>query len=164
MKVNGATIKKYRQELGLTQVDLAKELGITQGTLAQYETGRRKPKIETLKRIADGLCVPWTELCEDVDEHSIATAGVEYSSKLFMAVAMLGKDEEIKPGADGMAQLFNVKRSNQTKLILEKIEEMLNTLNKDGQEEALKRIKELTYIPEYQKAGEPDGRADKKTE
>lgn len=158
MKVNGAKIKTYRQELGLTQADLAKELGVTQGTLAQYETGRRRPKLETLKKIANGLCIPWTELCDDVDEHSLVAAGTEYASRIFMATATLKKGEKIKSGADGMVQLFNVERSNQTKLILEKIEDALESLNKDGQEEALKRIKELTYIPEYQKAGDPDGR------
>ena len=70
MYVSGEKIKEYRKQLGLTQVQLAKRLGITQGTLALYETGKRHPKIETVKRIADALCVRWTDLCEEVDEHT----------------------------------------------------------------------------------------------
>lgn len=66
-KTIGDKIKEYRKQFGLTQVQLAKRLGITQGTLALYETGKRHPKIETVKRIADALCVSSSKLFDGVE-------------------------------------------------------------------------------------------------
>ena len=68
----GSVIRKKRQELGLTQVELANMLGITQGTLAQYESGKRNPKVATVQRFADALGVPWLDLYEDGIEFNCA--------------------------------------------------------------------------------------------
>ena len=45
-------IKKLRQERDMTQVDLAKKLGITTSALSFFESGSRIPNIEVLKNIA----------------------------------------------------------------------------------------------------------------
>lgn len=66
-KTIGDKIKEYRKQIGLTQVQLAKRLGITQGTIALYETGKRHPKIETVNRIADALCVSSSKLFDGVE-------------------------------------------------------------------------------------------------
>lgn len=50
-------IKKARKEAGLTQAKLAEKLNTTQQNLAQYESGKRKPKLETLDKIADALAI-----------------------------------------------------------------------------------------------------------
>lgn len=68
----GSVIRIKRQELGLTQVELANMLGITQGTLAQYESGKRNPKVATVQRFADALGVPWPDLYEDNMEFNCA--------------------------------------------------------------------------------------------
>lgn len=39
-------ISRYRKKLGLTQTDLAKELGCTKGNISHYENGRRKADLE----------------------------------------------------------------------------------------------------------------------
>ena len=44
-------IKQARKKAGLTQKKLAEILGTSQQNLAQYENGKRKPKIETLKKL-----------------------------------------------------------------------------------------------------------------
>ena len=46
-------LKKAREETGLTQRDVTKETGIPQSTLANYETGRTQPDIETLGILID---------------------------------------------------------------------------------------------------------------
>ena len=46
-------IKQLRQMLGLSQIDFAKELGIPQNTLSNYERGRREPPILFLKDLAN---------------------------------------------------------------------------------------------------------------
>lgn len=44
---------EYRKERGLTQVQLAERLGVSQATIAMYETGTRTPTLRAAKRIAD---------------------------------------------------------------------------------------------------------------
>lgn len=44
-------IKSYRQHLGLTQAELARQIGLTQGFIGHCETGRKRPSAETAIRI-----------------------------------------------------------------------------------------------------------------
>lgn len=46
------TIKAARVNVGLTQEDAAKELGISKNTLVSYEAGRTSPNIELGKKMA----------------------------------------------------------------------------------------------------------------
>ena len=45
-------IQERRKSLGIKQVDLAKSLNISQGSMSDYETGRYEPDFTTLKKIA----------------------------------------------------------------------------------------------------------------
>ena len=42
-------LKTLRAEKGITQVQLAEILGVTKGTVAMWETGKREPNFETLE-------------------------------------------------------------------------------------------------------------------
>lgn len=75
----GQQIRKYRKEKGMTQKQLADLLDTTQQNLAQYENGKRNPKIETLKKIAQALEIPLIEL-QDID--SELEIKVPYAEKL----------------------------------------------------------------------------------
>lgn len=44
--------KKLRKEHGLTQTELAEAIGVTQGAVHQWESGKSKPTIDNLKKIA----------------------------------------------------------------------------------------------------------------
>ena len=46
-------LKQLRTERGLLQADIGGYLGKGQNTISYYETGKREPSIEELKRIAD---------------------------------------------------------------------------------------------------------------
>ncbi|RMX08518.1 XRE family transcriptional regulator [Corticibacter populi] len=50
-----STIKSIRSTLGLTQVDLARLAGCTQGAIGQFERGEASPSIETAKRLVASL-------------------------------------------------------------------------------------------------------------
>jgi transcriptional regulator with XRE-family HTH domain len=50
-------IKAVRKALGMTQEQLAKLLGVTQGTIAQWEKGLTHPTFEKLPKIAEVLGV-----------------------------------------------------------------------------------------------------------
>lgn len=48
MKRLGANIKQLRIDLGLSQIELSNQLGVSQTSVAHYEKGTRQPSIETL--------------------------------------------------------------------------------------------------------------------
>lgn len=50
-------IKQIRKEKGMTQKELAEKMGVTYTVISGYERGKRKPKIETIIRIANALNV-----------------------------------------------------------------------------------------------------------
>lgn len=51
----GATIKRRRKELGITQPHLAELAGISTNTLYKLERGQSNPSIEVLNNLADVL-------------------------------------------------------------------------------------------------------------
>jgi len=53
MKTCGQRISELRESQKLTQGELSSRLEITRASLSHYETGRRVPDYETLKKIAD---------------------------------------------------------------------------------------------------------------
>ena len=54
----GARIRRRRQELGLSQTELAKELGVTFQQVQKYESGFNRVCAARLFEIARVLCVP----------------------------------------------------------------------------------------------------------
>jgi len=51
----GEKIKAERKKAGLTLEELSGKIGVSFQTLSQWKTDRRKPKFETLCKIADAL-------------------------------------------------------------------------------------------------------------
>ena len=48
-------IEVHRKKLGLTQIDLAKEMNVTQANISQWETGEAMPRAEKLPQLAKVL-------------------------------------------------------------------------------------------------------------
>lgn len=46
-------LRQLREELNMTQVEVAPKFNIEQPTLANYESGARKPNVDTLEKMAD---------------------------------------------------------------------------------------------------------------
>ena len=46
-------LKELRKENNMTQVQLAETLGVSKGTVAMWEIGKREPNFETLDRLSD---------------------------------------------------------------------------------------------------------------
>lgn len=46
------SLKRARKARGLTQVELAEYIGVTQGAVHQWESGKSKPTIENLMKMA----------------------------------------------------------------------------------------------------------------
>ncbi len=58
----GDAIKKARTDVGITQAELARRLGITPQTVSQYERGCINPKKETIQKFATALGVDYYTL------------------------------------------------------------------------------------------------------
>lgn len=67
----GECIKAARKNAKMTQAALGKELGVSASMIAQYENGARKPKYETLKRIADAINKATENMRKDSGEPEI---------------------------------------------------------------------------------------------
>ena len=53
----GEIIRTTRKEQGLSQIELAQKAGIAVNSVRLYESGKREPKIGSLRRIAQALGV-----------------------------------------------------------------------------------------------------------
>lgn len=60
-------IKTYRERMGLTQKQIAEELGVTAPAVTQWETGERKPNIIMLKKLSVILKCSTDELLAPID-------------------------------------------------------------------------------------------------
>lgn len=58
-------LKKIREKLGYTQIDLANILGVKQATIAMWETGKSKPTIDKALKLAKLFNVSVEELFDD---------------------------------------------------------------------------------------------------
>jgi len=67
----GKTIRKWREEFGVSQQELARQLGVSPSVISDYESGRRKsPGIIIVRRIVDGIM--------DIDERKGAPVLKKY--------------------------------------------------------------------------------------
>lgn len=53
----GGRLRQLRKQYGLSQRELAKQAGVTNGTISQIELGRASPSVGSLKRILDCMGV-----------------------------------------------------------------------------------------------------------
>ena len=61
-------LKNIREKKGLSQVQLAVMLGVTQGSISAWETGRWEPSLDMIRRIAQIFGVTVDELIGDDEE------------------------------------------------------------------------------------------------
>lgn len=62
----GQVIRHYRKERKLTQTRLAQALGVSQGLISFWESGRDEPSIEMLRQLASTLEIPTSALVEGI--------------------------------------------------------------------------------------------------
>lgn len=126
----GQRIKEARKDTGLTQRELAERSGTATGTIQQYELGKRQPRIEQLQRIASAL---------DVDVNW-----------LMNGYTLEQRDQAWK---GQVAQLFE--GANAWKEGKARLNTAFDSLNSSGQQEAIKRVEELTEVPRYRRPDPP---------
>ena len=62
----GRRIRERRKALGLTQAELAGEVGVTKAAIYYYETGMKTPSLATITTISRVLDVTIDELVKDI--------------------------------------------------------------------------------------------------
>lgn len=153
----GENIRKFRTSLKLTQKELGDLIGTTQQMIAQYENGRRNPKVETLNKIAQALHTT----VEELSNHTMY-----YFESSFENI--FGSDNTPSP-LDDLIRTHNMGGSDRFVFIEavntwyeqiqlrnetfpEAIESLIKNfyfLNLAGRIEAIKRVSELTEIKKY---------------
>lgn len=89
----GKSIREIRLRRGLTQREVSEAIGgISESALRSYELGERRPKKNTLERIAETL---------DVAPACFDTYGIERYDELVHALFLLEDRFGIEPCADG---------------------------------------------------------------
>lgn len=69
----GKKIRAHRDELGLTQAELAEKLGLTYSSVSQWESGRATPRTPILRQLADLFGTTVADLMgEDAAEAAIS--------------------------------------------------------------------------------------------
>ena len=69
----GQQVKKYRHEMALTNSELARNAGISQGMLSKIENGQISPSLATLRALGAALNVPLTALFRGYEREGEAT-------------------------------------------------------------------------------------------
>lgn len=64
-EIIGANIQKYRNAMGMSQVDFAQAIGRSQTMVSMYESGQRIPSTKIIGKIANVLGVTFDEIWEE---------------------------------------------------------------------------------------------------
>ena len=110
----GGRIRQYRNQKGLTQETLALKSGINVSFLGDIERGIKKPSIESLEKLLDGLNITFQEFFEF--ETVIKPIG-DCTALEKLNIRLRGRsNEEVEMIYDVIQQilLFNDKKYNDT--------------------------------------------------
>lgn len=69
-------IREFRVKKSISQQKLAEAIGVDRGLISLYETGRRNPKLSTLKKIASVLNCSYLSL---IDSQETEEAVIAYA-------------------------------------------------------------------------------------
>lgn len=78
----GDKIKKIRKAKELTQKQLGDILGVSQQMIVKYENNLKTPKLETIKKIATALEVPYVDLLDDFPIEEVEKSFLSYADEI----------------------------------------------------------------------------------
>lgn len=159
----GEIIRYARNQLGMTQKELANEVGCAEVTIRQYEANRREPSYEMCLKLEDALKISLVAHPEnDIQDHG-SDINIELLAEEIredsIRDAIMSRDEE------ALDRLLNIPQIEFEKSILQGgnlggLRQRLNIawrkLNATGQKEAVKRIEELTRLDEFSRTAPSD--------
>ena len=143
----GDKIKKIRREKNLTQKELAQKLGTSPQNLAQYENGKRNPKLKTIRQLADALNVPLYELVTDWRSFSQKELLEDFTNDSHVIT------EEININDLETSTNELLEKLNNSYVSIRLSYKVLNTA---GKKKLAEYAEDLTKIPEYRADSAPD--------
>ena len=166
----GNKIKELRKGKKISQEKLASILGVSQAMIAQYENGKRNPKIETLQKIAKALDMHLFEFMDDeyFDAATDEEPGSEQRELDFLEQQSKSLEEMMQCkdlSNEDKIRIFNKHMIQKDLMAYHHIENaksgrkclldmFFEQLNHAGQEKAIEQVEMLTKIPDYQKTGD----------
>lgn len=129
MESLGQRIKKFRKQKGLSQKELGEKLNVSQQMIGQYESNWQSLKPVTIKKIASALEITEQELLGFPDQ----------SYNMYKALADGDYQSE-----DGDFLVIGDVLVTEARLLRD-----FNKLNSTGKKEAIRRVSELQYVPDY---------------
>lgn len=151
----GLRIKNARKNAGLTQKSLAEKSGLAEITIRQYETNKREPRNEQIRKIAHALGLTEEEL---LGLDRFTNDALEYLKREKEKYQKKIESDQI---SDLEKKLYETEITNisfwesdfqnQLNRSSKELLDLYNRLNFQGQDKALEQIELLTKIPEYQK-------------
>lgn len=179
----GERIKRARKAAGLTQQELGELLGVSGSMIGQYESNLRKPKHETLLKIAKALKVMPYELYSEISWVYHNADFAEKVGKSFGLLKSFLDDNETPPNIRDAIQedlpdlekvfedlpdltavitaaaIFKaIEKPNQ---LQEQLLSLFESLNDKGKAAAIERVLELTEIPRYQHSSDASASSDR---
>lgn len=131
-------LSKARERAGLTKAELARLSGVSKSAISNYENGRRtNMSADVMISLAKVLAGKDADLVGGMDQLVLENylAGNDVSEFISRIRRLRGEDQSLR------SQLNNA----------------FDKLNDLGQNEAVKRVSELTEIPRYTEGGEDHG-------
>lgn len=169
----GENIREARKKAGLTQVQLAKKLGVPYQSIGQWETGKRNPKYETLERIASAIGIHVFDLVgtgEKFDSMRIIVDKVKLPSgevvpmddapdkvkeifslgarEMYDQIPDKGKEEFWEVVESGYLKIADTETQNS---LHARLNAAFDSLSDEGRQKAVERIEELAEIPRYRR-------------
>lgn len=138
LKTLGKYIREQRLIKNMKQEDLAAIAGITKASISGYELDRRIPPYRVLHNIAKALDVPESTLL------SYITADKKDNSS--------SDKSPYKENRICHTDIISDTIKDELPLQYMAITEALNKLSNEGRKIAVQRVKELCYIPMYQRS------------
>lgn len=94
----GRTLRKWREEVGVTVKDLSRQMGVTPSVVSDYESGRRRsPGVNTVKRIVEALL--------EVDERAGAPFASRWTPRVNDAIPAMAEFEAGVPAKQFLAAI-----------------------------------------------------------
>ncbi len=87
-------LRLAREQKGMSQKDVAERIGVAKSTYSLYESGNREPNVQTIKKIADVLCISADELLGISQEPTTMAAhfdGTEYTEEQLRRIEEFAK-------------------------------------------------------------------------
>ena len=90
----GARLSELRENMGLSQSQVAEYLDIDQSLLSRIEKGERSITVSSLERLADLYCLPAEELAygtENISHYELAFRAKSFTPDDFMTLAKINR-------------------------------------------------------------------------